>query len=745
MKHQKKILQNKQQTSKKGERKKSRSPTLFYLNVGMDYKNALNERQYEAVTSSSKYLRIIAGAGSGKTRVLTFRIAYLIERMGLFPSEILAITFTNKAAEEIKHRVQEMLNDYNMRLKIATFHSFCARILREEIRVLDYPSTFTILDEEDQKKLIKNIMDELEISNKSIQIRSVLDYIERQKNNWINPKSAIANSYNNFFEECKAKIYEEYENQLKKKYYLDFNDLILKTIYIFENYDDVLAKWQSRLKHILVDEFQDVDNNQYILLKLLAGKRSAISVVGDPDQTIYSWRGADIKIILDFDKEFENVKTINLEQNYRSSGNILKVANRLIRNNFKRLQKNLYTNANEGEEIHFFHAESSQLEARYVADNIISLYDGKKTFYKDFAILYRANSLTAELEKALIERNIPYKIYGSIKFYQRKEIKDTLSYLKLALHFNDDIAFDRCITSHRRGIGETTIEKLTSLAATEDLSILECILSHKDDLAIMASITPKAATALQYFASSIQKLHDNLILEPLKGDEILYDYLKDCGYIDELIQTEQDERIENIKEFIDQLKNYLKKENASLEEFLQEISLYTAQDEIDDKGQKTNSDYVKLMTIHTAKGLEFDNTFIYGLIDGIFPSSRAVQEKVDGLEEERRIFYVALTRAKKRLFLTDSGGYSYMGAKYPSRFLQEIKETVKKVNVNVTQDTSPSYPKTSIRKGTIIEHKTFGQGIVIGEKDGLIDVVFHNPKFGRKTLIASHPFITIIK
>lgn len=701
----------------------------------MDYQSGLNEQQYQAVTAHDQYLRIIAGAGSGKTRVITFRIAYLIEKLHYYPSQILAITFTNKAAEEIKLRVQTMLNDTNLNLRIATFHSFCARILRQEIKILNYPSTFTILDEDDQKRILKKILDEMNLDSKNLPIKTLIDYIDLKKNHWETPESCVKNATNSY-EENKALIYQEYEKKLEKMFYLDFNDLILKTISIFQNNQDILKKWQSYLKHILVDEFQDVDDNQYQLLKLLAGKTSGITVVGDPDQTIYTWRGANIRIILDFDKDFVNVKTIHLEENYRSSANILKVANRLIKNNAQRLEKNLFTHSNDGEEIHFFHANSSNEEAQYVADNILSLYDGKNVFFKDFAVLYRSNSLSGDLEKVLVERGIPYQVYGSLRFYQRKEIKDLIAYLRLVFNFNDAEAFDRCIATPRRGIGEKTIAQLYALASTEDVSPFQCILNHQQDLTL--HFPKKAAVTLSNFAKEIAKLHDRLLLEPKKADVLFYDYLKDNGYIDELLVTEQDERIENIKTFIEQLNQYLKNDNANIQEFIQELALYSSQDDMRSEEQK---DFVSLMTIHTAKGLEFDNVFVFGLIDGIFPSSRAIMEKVDGLEEERRICYVALTRARKRLFLTDSGGFNYTGVKYPSRFLKEIKENAQKSSFKIQNDSSRTFDPTSIRAGNIIQHQIFGEGIVLSEKDGLIDVIFHDPKVGRKKLVANHPLI----
>lgn len=710
----------------------------------MDYKSQLNEQQYLAVTSNAHYLRIIAGAGSGKTRVLTFRIAYLIEHCNLYPSQILAITFTNKAAEEIHYRVREMLNDFSLNMRISTFHSFCARLLREDIKHMDYPSNFTILDEDDQKKIIKKIIEDKMISNKDFTIKYLLDFIANKKNNWESPDTVLKNSVNNYYEHLKAEVYQEYETRLKKGFYLDFDDLILKTITILKNHPFVLEKWQRRLKHILVDEFQDVDDNQYLLLKLLVGDENDFTVVGDPDQTIYTWRGADIKIILDLNKEYPSLETINLEQNYRSTGNILKIANRLIQNNIHRLKKNLFTQSSEGEEIHFFHAIDSLSEAKYVAENIRSLYDGVHVNYQDFAILYRANSLTAELEKTFVEKHIPYKIYGAIRFYQRKEIKDCVSFLKLATNFEDDLAFTRCLECMRRGIGETSEKKIQAYAQTENMPILPCILENKENLPMTFEISTKTANALNAFVKSIVMLHDKLLVEPKKADKVLYDYLLDCGYIDELRISEQDERIENIKVFINQFESFLKKENATIDQFLQDIALYTSQDEMETKEQF--QDCVKLMTIHTAKGLEFDNVFVYGLIDGIFPSSRAIQEKIDGIEEERRILYVALTRAKKRLFLTDSGGRNYAGIKYPSRFLREIKDVAIKQHLNVQIDTQKNNNHDTIfKKGSIISHKIFGQGIVLYEENGLIEVVFHDPKYGRKTLIADHPSITLIK
>ena len=703
----------------------------------MDYAKILNEKQLEAVTSTSKYLRIIAGAGSGKTRVLTFRISYLIEKFNVYPNQILAITFTNKAAEEIKNRVEKSLNQPNLNLKIFTFHSFCARILREDIRLINYPSSFNIIDDDDQKKILKNVFEKLSIDSKKITISSMLNYIANKKNSFTSPEAALNDSVNDYFLHQRAQIYDEYEKKLRSGFYLDFDDLLLKTIEIFDKFPDVLKKWQSRLEHVLVDEFQDVDDVQYLFLKLLVGKKLSLYVVGDPDQTIYTWRGANIDIILHFEKDFPGTQTISLTENYSTTKKILAIANKLINNNFNRLKKDLFTNLSEGEDIHIYRGSNATDEADYVVNNIKDLYDNQTVFYKDCAILYRQNSQTVDLERALISYNIPYVIYGAIKFFSRKEIKDVLSYLRLGVNLDDDISLLRIINSPKRGIGDTTIKKLQAFADTENISIFNFLNIHYENLTSLFK-----NKGLKNFVDQILELHQKLIDRPSLADEILYDYLRNKGYIDELISQEEDERIDNIKELINQLKTHLEKEENSITTFLQDVALYSAQDDIKDN----NKDSVKLMTVHTAKGMEFDNVFVYGLVDGIFPSIRAIHEKVDGLEEERRIFYVALTRAKKRLFLSTSGGFSYQGERFESRFLKEIKETVKKNKLEVKNDSLSTFEDNkNIHNGTIINHKVFGEGVVLNCYDGMIDVVFKDHKVGKKTLIANHPTITIVK
>lgn len=699
----------------------------------------LNDKQYEAVTSTSKYLRIIAGAGSGKTRVLTYRIAYLIDTFGYYPSSILAITFTNKAAQEIRERIEKALNMGHLRMNISTFHSFCSRILREDCKAIGYPASFSIIDEDDQKKIVKDIIKENEIDEKQLKISYCLDYIASKKAKGITPDQAIVQSQHSYASSLKAKVYKAYEDYLNKNFALDFDDLILKTIQIFEECPIILEKWQNRIRHILVDEFQDVDPNQFKLVTLLAGKENEVTVVGDPDQTIYTWRGADIGIILNFDQVFEGCKTISLEQNYRSSGNILRIANQLIEHNKKRLKKNLFTKAGDGFEIAQYKGDNEFKEAEYVIDNINDLYDGKTTLYKDCAILYRTNAQSAALEQVLMSRGIKYRIYGGIRFYRRMEIKDSIAYLKLATNFADDLSCIRLIENTGRGIGKTTLDRIKANATSEDSRIFIHLINNYDELPILYK--PKQGNSLQCFVKQIKELHDQLLLEPSKGDVILDDHLHKYGYFDILISYEMDEKIDNVHKFIDQMKGYLKQEGATLDEFIQNASLMSAQDEIDESGE----DYVKLMTVHTAKGLEFDNVFIYGLVDQIFPSTRTIQESPSGIEEERRLFYVAITRAKKRLFLSTSGGYSYMGVRLPSRFLKEINLQAKVEQIVIRNDNVKTFTPTNIRAGFVIKHDIFGEGIVLSEHDGLIDVVFKDSKFGRKTLNASHKFVHLVK
>ena len=697
----------------------------------------LNSAQVLPVKDTEGAVLVIAGAGSGKTRVLTHRIAYLVSELNVDPSSILAITFTNKAADEMKSRLTNMIGDLEG-MWVCTIHSMCVKILRSAITSIGFEKNFSIYSEDDKDRVLKRIIQEMNLESEKF-LKLAKNMISNAKNDDLNPREFKEEyiQYPNIG--IISEIYFKYEEELKKSNALDFDDLLLKTIQIFEECPIILEKWQNRIRHILVDEFQDVDPNQFKLVTLLAGKENEVTVVGDPDQTIYTWRGADIGIILNFDQVFEGCKTISLEQNYRSSGNILRIANQLIEHNKKRLKKNLFTKAGDGFEIAQYKGDNEFKEAEYVIDNINDLYDGKTTLYKDCAILYRTNAQSAALEQVLMSRGIKYRIYGGIRFYRRMEIKDSIAYLKLATNFADDLSCIRLIENTGRGIGKTTLDRIKANATSEDSRIFIHLINNYDELPILYK--PKQGNSLQCFVKQIKELHDQLLLEPSKGDVILDDHLHKYGYFDILISYEMDEKIDNVHKFIEQMKGYLKQEGATLDEFIQNASLMSAQDEIDESGE----DYVKLMTVHTAKGLEFDNVFIYGLVDQIFPSTRTIQESPSGIEEERRLFYVAITRAKKRLFLSTSGGYSYMGVRLPSRFLKEINLQAKVEQIVIRNDNVKTFTPTNIRAGSVIKHDIFGEGIVLSEHDGLIDVVFKDSKFGRKTLNASHKFVHLVK
>ena len=704
-------------------------------------KDLLNEKQYEAVTSNDKYLRIIAGAGSGKTRVITYRISYLIDTLGYYPSSIVAITFSNKAAEEIKERVENFLKMGKIKMTISTFHAYCARILREDCKLINYPENFTILDEDDQKKIVKNIINDItdedvKYTAEQLKIGQILDYIADKKSAWVTPEVDLKQTSNNKFNHVRAIIYDAYEKELQKNFALDFDDLILKAIVVLENNEVIKDKWQQRIQHLLVDEFQDVDDNQYRLLKLLAGKNGEITVVGDPDQTIYSWRGANIDIILNFDKDFPTCKTISLEQNYRSSGNILKVANTLIEHNHNRIKKNLFTKADKGFEIVTYNAENEIKEARFVVDNIRDICDGKTTFYRDCAVLYRNNSQSARIEECLMNYGIKYRIYGGLRFYRRMEIKDLIAFLRLGTNSKDNLACERLIENTGKGIGRTTVEKIRKNSAFDNMSYFDHLKFQYDNLESL--YRPQYGKALKNFVDQIKELHDLFMFEPKLAYKHLDEHLHRYGYIDMLLHLEMDDKIENIHKFIEQMETYLKLEENSLVDFVQSVTLLSAQDEIDDE----TDDFVKLMTVHTAKGLEFDNVFVFGLVDEIFPNRRTMDESRDGLEEERRLFYVAITRARKRLYLTTSGGQSYMGLRHPSRFLREIRTEAEKFNVKITQGETIKKDPTvvnNVRPGQMIRHDIYGEGIIISKSaDGFIEVVFHNPAFGRKKLNANH-------
>ena len=706
----------------------------------MDLDKLLNKNQKEAATYLDSHLRIIAGAGSGKTRVITYRIAYLIDEIGVDPRKILAITFTNKAANEMKERVVDLLGVHALGSLICTIHSLCVRILRQHINVINYPSNFTIMDEEDQKALIKKIYNQLQIDAKTISIKSMIATISNYKMANITPEKALEFAGSFQGEIKKAKVYKEYLEYQENHFLLDFDDLLLKTVYIFENYPDVLEKWQYRFQYIHVDEFQDVGNIEYRLVKLMSDK-AITCVVGDPDQTIYSFRGANVNYILDFDKDFKPCKTIILNQNYRSTGNILNISNCLIRKNQNRLEKELFTEATGGGEVIHYTAKNEQDEAEYICseiEKIINDVDGIN--YRNFAILYRANYLSRTIEQCLISHGIDYRIFGGLKFFSRKEIKDALSYLQLVCN-GEDLAFERIINVPSRGIGKKTMENIQAVAKNNHVSLYEALTLFSDQI----KLSSKAKKEIRILVAAIEKARQSNL--PLH--EMFENLMNDIGYIEMLNKNLEENRIDNIHELQRSIYEFENQnpDLATIENYLQEIALYTDNDDNDD------SQYVSLMTIHMAKGLEFDYVFVLGLSEGIFPSFRALSESDEGIEEERRLAYVAFTRAKKQLYLTDSEGFSFVtdSPKISSRFVEEIgKEGIKNLGTRPRFKTS-NYINTNLSKdelvgnnqvsdwasGDFVIHDTFGKGVVVKVNGNTLDIAFELPA-GLKTLMAGH-------
>lgn len=707
----------------------------------MDLYKVLNKKQAEAAMYLGSHLRIIAGAGSGKTRVLTYRISYLIEEIGIDPSSILAITFTNKAANEMKKRVEEILGVNALGTLLCTIHSLCVRVLRANIRVLGYPSHFIIMDEEDQKSLLKNIFKELNIDAKVLSYKSCINFISGYKMARISPKKAreFAGSY--LAEIKKAEVYAFYEKYKEEHYMLDFDDLLLKTLEIFENYPEILERWQNKFSFIHVDEFQDVGEVDYELIRLLSMK-STLCVVGDPDQTIYSFRGSDVNYILDFDKDYKNTKTIILDQNYRSTKNILSISNNLIRKNKNRLEKELFSDLEEGTKIVHYSGIDEDSEAEFIAnkiEDIISKNEGVN--YHDFAILYRANYLSRPIEQKLIKKQIDYRIFGGLKFFNRKEIKDALSYLRLMVN-SDDLSFERIINVPARGIGNKTLEKIKLKSLDTHLSCYEVISLYGHEL----GFSSKVKKELKIFIEAIEKAkRSNKDLPQVM--EIL---LSDLGYFEMLKNDQDDNRIMNLYELQNSISEYVKAnpETATFENYLQDIALYTSTDDIND------DEYVTLMSIHMAKGLEFNYVFVAGLSEDIFPSFKAISDAgEEGLEEERRLAYVAFTRAKKGLFLTDSQGFSYVSKspKIPSRFIDEIGTDKVEHSGNPSRFKTKNFINTSStieemignnniddwKSGDFVIHDVFGKGVVIRVEGKMIDVAFSSPH-GIKTLMSNH-------
>lgn len=730
----------------------------------MDYHTLLNENQFKAVSTDKQYVRVVAGAGSGKTRVLTYRISYLIGERNVNPFSIVAIAFTNKVALEMRNRALSILKDAGNGLTVSTFHSYCAKFLRHEIDSIGFPNNFTIFDDEDTEKLIKDIGRELGYKRNDEIVKKAISFISFHKCIGHYPVDIEESKLKYADEKESLKIFKLYEERKDKNLSLDFDDLLLRTIQILERFPDIRKKWQNRISNILVDEFQDTNNIQYKLLKLLMNEKTALYVVGDPDQTIYTWRGANQDIILNFERDFKGAETIVLDRNYRSTKSILECANKLISYNKKRVPKNLYTENNDGDAVFYKQYLSIDFEANFVADEIERLHVCEDVPYKDIAILYRASYLTLPFENALMTRQIPYRIYGGQKFFQRKEIKDVIAYFHLCCNLKDDVSFERIINVPRRGFGEQSLDILKEEKESLHLSYLEYIAEIDNHETLLK---PKHVDRLKNLFTLInstrEKLRENLEAYP----KILEKFVDDINYLPFLLLDEDkgEERVENVKSLFENINTFAKDNpSADFTEYLNNVALQTSQDEISD------IDQVSLMTIHVAKGLEFKYVFLISLVDGVFPSSRSVSEREDGLEEERRLCYVAFTRAKEKLYVSSNSGYSFVLQSYSSssQFVQEagiVKKNnndkplfKKKKNTfdlfsdfddgfdnEFKQDKATDFfadePAYDLdwKVGDLVNHDNFGDGVVKKVQDGGTIIVVDFYECGLKTLLANHP------
>ncbi|QSF44657.1 DNA helicase PcrA [Paenibacillus tianjinensis] len=637
-----------------------------------DAVSRLNPPQRQAVETTEGPLLIMAGAGSGKTRVLTHRIAWLIANRKAPPWAILAITFTNKAAREMQERVSKLVGPEGRDIWVSTFHSMCVRILRKDIERIGFTSNFSILDSTDQLSVIRNCMKDLNIDTKKFEPKAVQAVISTNKNELITP-AQYEQKIGDYFEGLVAKVYTKYQQRLRSNNSLDFDDLIMKTIQLFEEVPEVLDFYQKKFKYIHVDEYQDTNRAQYMLCRMLADSHHRICVVGDSDQSIYRWRGADITNILNFEEDYPEATTILLEQNYRSTSNILNAANGVIALNTGRKPKKLWTDSDEGAKIKVFRGDSEHDEGYFVTGEISkNVKQGQA--YQNHAILYRTNAQSRVIEEILIKSDIPYQIVGGIKFYDRKEIKDLLAYLRLLSNPDDDISLARIINVPKRGLGDTTIGKLAVAAAERGVSIFR-VLQTVDDLGFAG----RTRNALVEFYDMIEALHR--MVEFLSVTELTEKILEMSQYRLELQNEntlESRSRLENIDEFLSVTMEFEKNnEDKSLVSFLTDLALIADIDSVNDDEER--SDAVVLMTMHSAKGLEFPTVFIIGMEEGVFPHSRAFQDN-DELEEERRLAYVGITRAEKQLFLSCARMRTLFGrttANAPSRFLEEIPEELK--------------------------------------------------------------------
>ena len=703
---------------------------------------------------------VLAGAGSGKTTVLVNRTAYMISEKHIRPWNILAITFTNKAAREMKDRIERLLGDTAKDMWIGTFHSVCVRILRSCIDLLGYSRDFVIYDTADTKTVMKECLRELDIDEKSFPVRNVLSIISNAKNDLMDA-ATFENVYKSDYRmSIIAKIYYRYQTKLRKNNAVDFDDIILNTVKILSENPDVLSKYQDKFQYILVDEYQDTNNSQYLLINLLAQANRNLCVVGDDDQSIYKFRGANIGNILNFEDDYSDVQKITLDQNYRSTQNILDAANSVISNNKGRMGKSLWTSNGDGNKVFVYTGTNEYDEARYIARQIKKHFDEQGSF-SDCAILYRTNAQSRVIEEMLMRESVPYKVLSGLRFYDRKEIKDIIAYLRVVYNPNDDVSLARIINEPKRKIGNATLEKARNIAREKETSLYD-VISHADDYPEFKTAIKKLLSFSEIIQSLI-KLKDTVTIEDLTGR-----ILNDTGYMPALVMedtTESKTRIENLGEFISVITEFEKNEETgnTLGEFLENISLVS-----DIDGYDENEDSAVLMTIHSAKGLEFPIVFLSGLEEGLFPGMRSM-ESDDDIEEERRLCYVAITRAKEQLYITKTISRTIHGKTMPttaSRFFKEIpveyledKTTLQPKVAKVMQDLgvrNASAPKKEVymtkgfgssvkssgstdyskfKAGDAVEHRTFGRGEILKAtpcgNDCILEIQFESIGFKR--------------
>ena len=738
--------------------------------------NRMNDMQKKAVEHTEGPLLILAGAGSGKTTVLISRIANIIAKGLCYPSNILAITFTNKAAKELVTRIDNLLGEDGKGVWASTFHSFCAKVLRMNIEVLGYSNDFSIFDTDDSLRVIKACQKELGIDPQILAPRAVLSRISQAKDRQITPESYTAHFGNDSYNNDICNLYELYEKQLKKSNALDFDDIIVKTVTLFESHPNILEYYSNKFKYIMVDEYQDTNPIQYKLIWLLQSVHGNLCVVGDDDQSIYKFRGATIENILSFEKSFKNATVIRLEQNYRSTGNILNAANEVISNNSERKGKTLWTASGDGDKIFENRLEDEYYESFFIADTILDSVAIDGMHYGDYAILYRTNAQSSTLERTFVKSGIPYKIVGGTRFYERKEIKDILAYMFLIHNTDDDLRLTRIINEPKRKIGDATVDALKEIASAMGISLFDAAkLSPQDPR------TMRASSKLLQFVELIEHLKSQINNVPLS--QLISDISVKTGYISMLEAENTEEakdRINNIAELVSTAAAFEQQsDDTTLGAFLEEISLMTDLDNLEE-----GDDRVVLMTLHSAKGLEFDRVFIAGAEEGIFPGQRSMESQEE-LEEERRLMYVGITRARKRLYITHTQRRTLYGnTKYnkPSRFLEEIppklieylytkeqpkphsfgaqpiympdprkqsKVTVTKISSTPTPQirkpvTQASAPKFEFDVGDRVVHKVFGAGTLISKKpmggDTLVEVIFD--KVGSKKIMANFAKLT---